>query len=385
MINQSTAPLLAEKDGLTALERASRNKLMLGLFLPIQNCGWSGSSAPRSTTWHFDYNARLAVRADELGFDLAFGLALWTGKGGMGGNIKYWETTLDPLTTTAGLVPLTRNILLISTIHILYGLHPLNVAKFGATLAHMSGGRWGINMVTGYAPGEFQKFGKEQIDHDLRYVMASEFTEFVKKLWSSDENLTIDGSYWKMKDAYCTPKPGTARPTLVCAATSPSGIEFGAEHCDLIFITSPAGAHIDDALSALPAHTDQIRQAARRRNRHVKTLINPLVICRETEREVKEVYDRIVQAEDKAAVDGIMRSQRSGDNQSWRGHLREQRTVGGNIQLFGTPDQIADWCVKLQKSGVDGIQLSFFDFAPDLEYFGSHVLPLLKQAGLRSA
>ena len=38
----------------------------------------------------------------------------------------------------------------------------------------------------------------------------------------------------------------------------------------------------------------------------------------------------------------------------------------------------------LKKAGIDGVQLSFFDFMPDLEFFGARVLPLLKQAGLRN-
>jgi hypothetical protein len=39
--------------------------------------------------------------------------------------------------------------------------------------------------------------------------------------------------------------------------------------------------------------------------------------------------------------------------------------------------------VQLKKAGCDGVQLTFFDFAADLEFFGSEVLPLMKQAGLR--
>src|SRR3712207_9024992 len=67
------------------LERAKQNPLMLGLFLPIQSGAWSPSTAPRQTSWTLDYNARCTLRAEELGFDLVFGLAQWMGKGGYGG------------------------------------------------------------------------------------------------------------------------------------------------------------------------------------------------------------------------------------------------------------------------------------------------------------
>jgi FMNH2-dependent dimethyl sulfone monooxygenase len=42
-----------------------------------------------------------------------------------------------------------------------------------------------------------------------------------------------------------------------------------------------------------------------------------------------------------------------------------------------------DQFARLKEAGIDGLQLSFFDFAPDLDHFGSRILPLMRQAGLR--
>jgi hypothetical protein len=67
------------------LSRVLRQPLILGLFLPVQSGGWSASLLPRTTDWTFDYNAALTKRAEQLGFDLVFGLAQWTSKGGYGG------------------------------------------------------------------------------------------------------------------------------------------------------------------------------------------------------------------------------------------------------------------------------------------------------------
>ena len=144
---------------LKPLESAAQNSLMLGLFLPIQSGAWSPSMAPRGTSWTFDYNARCTVLAEQLGFDLVFGLAQWLGKGGYGGKMKFRDKSTDPLLVTAGLAALTKRIILISTVHVLYGWHPLHLAKFGATIDNMSGGRWGLNVVTGYKKSEFEMFG----------------------------------------------------------------------------------------------------------------------------------------------------------------------------------------------------------------------------------
>ncbi len=91
---------------ISPLEAAKRNPLMLGLFLPIQSGAWSPSTAPRETSWTFDYNARCTVMAERLGFDLVFGLAQWMGKGGYGGEMKFREMATDPLLVTAGLAAL---------------------------------------------------------------------------------------------------------------------------------------------------------------------------------------------------------------------------------------------------------------------------------------
>src|SRR5215831_15763227 len=94
-----------------------RQPLILGLFLPVQSGGWSASLLPRTTDWTFDYNAALTRRAEAFGFDLVFGLAQWTSKGGYGGISRYREDSLDPFITVTALSAITERILMISTIH----------------------------------------------------------------------------------------------------------------------------------------------------------------------------------------------------------------------------------------------------------------------------
>ena len=371
--------------GTSALDLATSQPLMLGLFLPIQNGGWTPSKAPRGTDWQFDYNAALTVRAEELGFDLVFGLAQWLGAEGHGGETAYRKNSLDPMLVTAGTAALTRRIILISTVHVLYDWHPLHLAKMGATLDHMTGGRWGLNVVTGFRPHEMEMFGLESVPRDQRYIMAAEFTEMLNMLWRSEENLTYDGAHWSLRDAYVSPKPLNGRPIMVSAGSSEAGLDYACRYADLFFITSPGGADIADALESLPPHTARIRALAEAQGRQIKTVINPHVICRETEKEVAEVCRAIVEAEDAGAVDGLMGTQKRGDQSSWRGHQRNQRIIGGNVHVFGTPEQVVDQFIQLKDAGCDGMQINFFDFAPDLEFFGERVMPLLTQAGLRYA
>jgi dimethylsulfone monooxygenase len=365
------------------LDRLPNHKLLLGLFLPMQQGAWSPSRAPRSTSWTFDYIAHCTRTAEQFGFDLVFGLAQWLGKGGYGGEMHFREHEVDPIIANAALAALTQRIVLINTVHVLYAWHPLHLAKFGAAMDHISGGRWGINVVTGYKPSEYRMFGLEPIEHDLRYVMADEFTTIMKRLWTEDEELTFDGRFWKTEHAFLAPKPGPRPPFLVNAASSPAGLDYAAKHSDLIFITSPAGADPEAACAALPAHIARIKRLARGYGREVRTIINPHVICRATEQEAQAAYRTILENADPVAAGNFVRTFQSGDTASWRGHTHAQWVIGGNVHLVGSPEQIVTWFERLRAAGCDGVQVNFFDYLPDLEFFGHEVIPLMRQAGLR--
>jgi FMNH2-dependent dimethyl sulfone monooxygenase len=53
------------------------------------------------------------------------------------------------------------------------------------------------------------------------------------------------------------------------------------------------------------------------------------------------------------------------------------------VHIVGTPEQVVDGFQRLSDAGCDGVQVNFYDFLPDLEFFGERVVPLMQQAGLR--
>jgi FMNH2-dependent dimethyl sulfone monooxygenase len=367
------------------LSRALRQPVLLGLFLPIQAGGWSSSTLPRTTTWTYDYNKALTLKAEALGFDLVFGLSQWLPKGGYGEVLN--GQALDSFVALSALTAVTSRIILISTLHVLYGpWHPLHLAKFGATLDHISAGRWGVNVVTGHRAVEHEMFGWNRIAHDRRYELAAELLEAVQSLWTETENFSYAGqAAWRLNQGFVTPKPLFGRPILVNATGSDAGIAFAARTSDIVFVTSPGGTTIDHARHSLPAHTARVKQAGRDAGRQIRTLLNPMVICRDTEKEAWAYHDAIVDHVDRSSPAAFGRF--DSDAHAWkqqedRGTVAA-RAVGGNIRLIGSPEQIVEQFIALRNAGVDGLQLSFYDFQPDLEHFGEQVLPLMKQAGLR--
>lgn len=368
------------------LARIARQPMMIGLFLPTQTGGFSQSKLPRATRWDFEYNKQLTLAAERHGFDFVFGLQQWVGKGGYGGEMKYRENFLDPFISTVALGAVTTTMVTISTVHILYGnWHPLHLARFAATADHITGGRFGLNIVTGYDVNEPLMFGMKRVAHDERYERADEFSAIMEDLWAGEDNLTYDGRFYSLDGAYVSPHASFGRPILVSASASPTGFAYAAKHSDVVFTSSPAGAVFENAIPKLPEHVTAIRKAYRETGRTGKVIIFPLIVCKETHAEAMAYRNAIVENADLESIRAYTARHSAGDAHGWKEHVPADRVMGGHIQIVGDPVEVADQIVQLKEADFDGIQIGFYDYMPDLDFFAANVLPLLKQRGLRLA
>lgn len=366
------------------LTQAARQPLMLGLFLPTQTGGFSQSTYPRDTNWSFEYNKKLTLQAEAYGFEFVFGLQQWLPKGGFGGSSSYRENFLDPFISTVALSSITTRIITISTVHVLYGKwHPLHLARFAATADHIASGRFGLNIVTGYDAAEPLMFGMKRIDHDERYAQADEFVRVMENLWEGAENVNFEGDYYQLENAYVSPRPHFGRPIMVSASASQAGYEFASRHSDIVFTSSPGGAEFEKGILALPEHTKRIRAPYAGTGRNPKVIIFPLIICKPTREEAYAYRDAIVEHADYESIGAYTVRHTGGDAQGWKKHVPADRVLGGHIQIVGSPQDVADALQSMHEAGIDGVQLGFYDYEPELAFFAEHVIPLLEQRGLR--
>jgi dimethylsulfone monooxygenase len=359
-----------------------KQPFLLGLFLPLQNGAWSQSTYPRGTGWSFDYNRQLVKRADDLGFELGFGLSNWLPKGGFGGAQRYRENHLDPFIAAVGLAAVTRRILLAGTVHVLYRWHPVMLAKQLVTADHISGGRFGVNVVTGGTIEGARMFGIDRAEHDLRYQQADEFVRILKDLWVGAEGLTYRGS-WNLDEAFISPRPAYGRPVLLSASGSAAGFDYGAEHSDIVFVSSPVGERYDLAIEALPAHVKDLKDRARAKGRSIKVIINTTVITGATDSDAAAYYHAIMNHADTESLRSFDAMHRARDSQAWAKHDAGARAVGGHLHVVGSWDAAAEKLERLHAAGIDGIQLTFYDYLPELELFATHIVPRLEARGLR--
>jgi len=60
-----------------------------------------------------------------------------------------------------------------------------------------------------------------------------------------------------------------------------------------------------------------------------------------------------------------------------------QYNDGFRTNLIGTPEQIAERIIALKDVGVNLILLGFLHFQEEVEYFGKHVIPIVRELEAR--
>ena len=167
----------------------------------------------------------------------------------------------DPLLVVPAMAAVTKHLGFGVTFSLTYE-HPYPFARRMSTLDHLTGGRVGWNIVTGYLDSAARNLGMpKQIAHDERYDLADEYLDVVYKLWEqcweddavirnkssgmftdptkvhpiahAGENFNVPGIH------LCEPSPQRT-PVLYQAGTSSRGQSFAARHAECVFMSAPS-------------------------------------------------------------------------------------------------------------------------------------------------
>ncbi|MCE0763532.1 LLM class flavin-dependent oxidoreductase [Pseudonocardia kujensis] len=358
------------------------DRLKLGVF--HMNC--TGGATPSTAEGginplEWSQQVRIAQLADRAGFDAFIPIARWRGYGGPS---KFNDEQYEAIPWAAAISALTERIAVFATAHVPL-IHPVRLAKEVATLDHISGGRFCLNVVAGWNQRELDMFGVDLIPHDERYTVAGEWIRFLEKLWVETEEFDFDGTYFRSKGALSDPKPiQRPRVPIMSAGSSPAGVAFAAEYADICF----AVADSPETLQPLVA---RIKDAAAERGRTVEVWTQVGVICGDTEDDVSRQYNHIVREHgDVEAVTNQMTMLMGGGGKTLDfkldpAMLERMMAMQHSYQLFGTPEQIVKKMQQLADLGVDGMSMIWPDYETGIARFRDAVIPLAVQAGLRSA
>ena len=150
---------------------------------------------------------------------------------------------------------------------------PYAFARRMSTLDHLTRGRIGWNIVTGYLDSAARGAGRDkQTAHDERYDIAEEYMQVVYKLWEgswaddaviadAERGIFVDpdrvrkvrhqGANFRIDAIHlCEPSPQRT-PVLYQAGTSPAGRAFAGRHAECVFLSGPSQAAIKPRVAAL--------------------------------------------------------------------------------------------------------------------------------------
>jgi FMN-dependent oxidoreductase (nitrilotriacetate monooxygenase family) len=140
--------------------------------------------------------------------------------------------------------------------------HPYPFARRMSTLDHLTKGRIGWNIVTGYLESAARGMGQDrQVGHDDRYAVAEDYMQAVYKLWEASwedaavlrdrtgrrfadpdriHRVVHEGPHFRVDAIHlCEPSPQRT-PVLFQAGASTRGRQFAAQHAECVFINGPS-------------------------------------------------------------------------------------------------------------------------------------------------
>ncbi|QFU90593.1 dimethylsulfone monooxygenase SfnG [Amycolatopsis sp. YIM 10] len=350
--------------------------LRFAYWVPNVSGGLVTSKIEQRTDWSYDYNKRLAVLAEHNGFEYALSQVRYMASYGA----AYQQ---ESTSFSLALLLATERLKVIAAVH--PGLwHPAVLAKLLTTADHLSGGRAAVNVVSGWFKGEFTALGEHWLEHDERYRRAEEFIRVLRASWSED-SAEFAGDFYRLRGYDLKPKP-LHQPEIFQGGNSTAARAMAGRVSDWYFSN---GKDFDGVTEQI----DEVGRTAREHGRTVRFGLNAFLIARDTETEAKETLREIVAKADVDAVHGFRDAVRQAGSSTsdkrgmWSDSEFEdlvQYNDGFRSKLIGTPEQIAHRIVEYKRRGVDLLLLGFLHYLEEVEYFGTHVLPIVREleAGL---
>ncbi|MFN0313532.1 MAG: LLM class flavin-dependent oxidoreductase [Burkholderiales bacterium] len=317
--------------------------------------------------------------------------------------------TNDPMLVIPVMAAATRHLGYGVTFSLTYE-HPYPFARRMSTLDHLTKGRVGWNIVTGYLESAAKNLGMPaQIAHDDRYDLAEEYMEVLYKLWecSWEEGAVVrdkrngiftdpskvhpvnhKGRHFTVPGIHlCEPSPQRT-PVLYQAGASSRGMSFAGRHAECIFMSGPSKIIIQRYVEGTRAALG----AAGRASEDAVIYAQALVVTGRSEAEAKEKYNEycahtntdaslallsgwtgidfsrcdpgatLEYVENDAGRTALASFTKSDPNRKWT--VREAArfvALGGRGPVFvGSASQVADEMESwVDETGIDGFNLAF--------------------------
>jgi pyrimidine oxygenase len=351
--------------------------MQVGVFIPIGSRGWLISTTSPMTMPSFDLNRSVVQRAEFYGLDFALSMVKLRGYPGPS---EYWVHNLESFTLTAGIASVTRRIRLFASVAVLT-MPPALVARMATTIDSIAPGRFGVNIVTGWQPKEYQQMGlwPGEAHFARRYDYVTEYVRIMQELWTTGRS-DFKGDFFEMDDCVLSPRPAAHIP-IVGAGQSDRGMRFVAECGDYNFVSAMG---LNDPQGAI-AVVARVKAAASATRRNIGALLLLMIIAAETDDAAFAKWERYKDGTDVEALEwqaaqanADLKAQ-DGSTASNLARVIKDPQPTGLLKLIGSYEKVARMLDEI--AGIpylSGVMLTFDDFIAGIEQFGEHIQPRMK-------
>jgi pyrimidine oxygenase len=280
----------------------------------------------------------------------------------------------------SAIAAVTRRIHLFASVAVLT-MPPALVARMASTIDSVAPGRFGINIVTGWQPKEYQQMGlwPGEAHFARRYEYVSEYVQIMQDLWTKGRS-DFKGEFFQMDDCVLSPRP-SAKIQIVGAGQSDRGMRFVAEHGDYNFVGSPG---LNDTKGALGV-VERVRKAVSATGRDVGALLLLMIIAAETDEAAFAKWHHYKDGTDIEALEwqatqaGADVKAQDGSTASNLARVIKDPQPTGILKLIGSYGSIARMLDEIAEiPDLRGVMLTFDDFIIGMEQFGEHIQPRMK-------
>lgn len=348
----------------------------IGVFIPIGNNGWLLSENAPQYKPSFDLNKQITLSAEKHGLDFVLSMIKLRG---FGGKTEFWDHNLESFTLMSGLAAVTSRIKIYATAATLV-MPPAIVARMASTIDSISGGRFGVNLVTGWQRPEYSQMGMWPGDEHFanRYDYLAEYATILRELWGTGRS-DLNGKYFQMDDCRLSPRP-QADVKLICAGSSNAGMAFSAQYADYNFCF---GMGVNTPTAFAPT-VERMRVAAEKTGREVSSYVLFMIIADETDEAARAKWESYKAGADQEAIAWLgvqgAADTKSGSDTNVRQMADPVSAVNINMgTLVGSYETVARLLDEVPTvPGTGGVLLTFDDFVKGVEDFGTRIQPLMK-------
>ena len=135
--------------------------------------------------------------------------------------------------------------------------NPALVAKMGATLQALTGGRFVLGIGAGWKQDEYLAYGYDFPEPATRIHQLDEAVQIIRLMWSQPR-ATFHGRYYHIDGAICEPKPTPPPPLMIGGGGRKLTLRVAATYADWWNFPGGTLEHYRELLDTLRGHCDKV-------------------------------------------------------------------------------------------------------------------------------